>query len=312
MLCFILFAVLLPACCLSQQQNPLPQTFPAVISQGHDGVCPSAEERAAIKEQINAAVRERLSQRIPFLLTNSSNCCEVRTHVYINLMCNCKHEFIYICCNIAILQVKEFSSLAGTGKYDVRSCNSSDSLVPTNQAYCDMETDGGGWLVIQRRIENGTVDFYRNWADYVQGFGDLKGEFWYGLENIHCLTTRDDVELRIEVANGTTPSIVWTYQLFRVGGASTQYTLTNIGQGTGVGGTYDAMAHSNGRAFSTPDMDNDALDSLNCAVHQQGPWWHGTCTNANLNARHESTLLRERISWYDNSVILFKNVEMKI
>ena len=52
MLCYILLAVLLPACCLSQQQNPLPQTFPAVVSQGHDGVCPSAEESAAITEDI--------------------------------------------------------------------------------------------------------------------------------------------------------------------------------------------------------------------------------------------------------------------
>ena len=105
--------------------------------------------------------------------------------------------------------MKEFPSLADTGKYNVSSCNSSE-VGATNQARCDMETDGGGWLVIQRRIENGTVDFYRNWADYVQGFGDLEGEFWYGLENIHCLTTRDDEELRIELGNGTTPSIVWT------------------------------------------------------------------------------------------------------
>jgi len=43
-----------------------------------------------------------------------------------------------------------------------------------------METAGGKWLVIQRRI-NGSVDFYRNWTDYVAGFGELEGEFWYGL-----------------------------------------------------------------------------------------------------------------------------------
>ena len=49
---YILFVVLLPACCLSQQQNALPQTLPPVISQGHDGVCPSAEESAAITEEI--------------------------------------------------------------------------------------------------------------------------------------------------------------------------------------------------------------------------------------------------------------------
>ena len=84
-----------------------------------------------------------------------------------------------------------------------------------------------------------------NWIDYVNGFGDLEGEFWYGLENIHCLTKQEDVELRIELGNDndSTPSIVWTYQLFRVGGADTKYQLT-IGQGQGVGNTNDAMATS--------------------------------------------------------------------
>ena len=85
-----------------------------------------------------------------------------------------------------------------------------------------METDGGKWLVIQHRI-NGSVNFDRNWTDYVSGFGDLEGEFWYGLEKIHCLTTREDVELYIEIGNGTEPFIVWTYQLFKVGGAETNY-----------------------------------------------------------------------------------------
>ena len=111
-------------------------------------------------------------------------------------------------------------------------------------------------MVIQRRI-NGSIDFYLNWTDYVNGFGDLEGEFWYGLENIHCLTTREDMELRIELRNGTVPSIVWTYQLFKVGrGADTNYRLT-IGQGTGVGGTFDAMAYHNGVPFSTRDRDHD-------------------------------------------------------
>ena len=33
-------------------------------------------------------------------------------------------------------------------------------------------------------------------------------ETWMGsLEKIHCLTTRDSVELRIEFGNGTTPSV---------------------------------------------------------------------------------------------------------
>ena len=198
--------------------------------------------------------------------------------------------------------MKESSSVAVTGKHAVRPCNTS----ATNQAYCDMETDGGGWVVIQRRIQNGNVDFYRNWTDYVQGFGDLDGEFWYGLENIHCLTTRDDVELRIELGNGATPSTVWTYQLFRVGGASTQYTLT-VGQGTGVGDNRDGMDYNDGRPFTTPDMDNDVWSTGNCAVLRQGPWWHGYCSHSNLNGRHLDTY--EGIYWY---YVNYDNVEMKI
>jgi len=33
------------------------------------------------------------------------------------------------------------------------------------QAYCDMEIDGGGWTVIQKRF-NGIVDFHQTWKNY--------------------------------------------------------------------------------------------------------------------------------------------------
>ena len=48
--------------------------------------------------------------------------------------------------------------------------------------YCDLDTDGGGWIVIQRNKKDSAVHFSRNWADYEKGFGDLNTEFWYGLE----------------------------------------------------------------------------------------------------------------------------------
>ncbi|GFO29022.1 ficolin-1 [Plakobranchus ocellatus] len=65
-------------------------------------------------------------------------------------------------------------------------------LVMTNQMLqkeilCDTHTDGGGWIIIQRRAR-GDVDFYRDWTSYREGFGSLTEDFWLGNEAIHRLT----------------------------------------------------------------------------------------------------------------------------
>jgi hypothetical protein len=37
---------------------------------------------------------------------------------------------------------------------------------------------------------DGTVDFYKNWQQYKQGFGDPRGEFWLGNDHIYELTNQ--------------------------------------------------------------------------------------------------------------------------
>ena len=39
------------------------------------------------------------------------------------------------------------------------------------QVSCDQETDGGGWIMYQRRVD-GTLNFTRNWEAYKHMFGD--------------------------------------------------------------------------------------------------------------------------------------------
>ena len=95
------------------------------------------------------------------------------------------------------MQIQNISLVpTSSGQYeitDVCSTVSSFGNPGKVKARCDMETDKGGWIVIQCRVTNGTVNFTRGWKDYEEGFGDLDSEFWYSLRNIHCLTTRERV-----------------------------------------------------------------------------------------------------------------------
>ena len=66
--------------------------------------------------------------------------------------------------------------------------------------YYDMTTDGGGWIVIQRRFD-GSVNFNLQWTDYKIGFGDVNGEYWLGNDFVHQHTKMYQTEMKIETVS---------------------------------------------------------------------------------------------------------------
>ena len=184
----------------------------------------------------------------------------------------------------------------------IKNCiNPSGVEVP---AYCSE----GGWLVIQKR-QDGIVDFNRTWVEYENGFGSLNtGEFWYGLKNLHCLTSKGTWEMMIdlELTDGT--SISLHYRTVRVGPAEDMYTLT-IGEYQGT--IDDPMAYHNGMKFTTKDVDNDNIAFVNCALHRgksNGGWWYDNCwhIDPNIQLKDNTDALVIDNEWYG-----IRSVQMK-
>ena len=157
-------------------------------------------------------------------------------------------------------------------------------------------TAGGGWLVIQRRI-NGSIDFNRYWSEYEEGFGNLPvdgedttGEFWIGLRSLHCLTSQGQWELRIDYMFPNKTKGYLSYHHFRVGPASDDYRLSISGYSGNTTDPSNSTRMMNGMKFTTRDRDNDQWYNNNCAVHHAGGnasgWWYDDCSHINPNHQY--------------------------
>ncbi|XP_038614328.1 tenascin-R isoform X2 [Tachyglossus aculeatus] len=160
------------------------------------------------------------------------------------------------------------------------------------QVYCDMTTDGGGWIVFQRR-QNGLTDFFRKWADYRVGFGNLEDEFWLGLDNMHKITLQGRYELRIDMRDGPEAAYA-SYDKFSIGDSRSLYKL-RLGAYSGTSG--DSLTYHQGRPFSTQDRDNDVAVT-NCALSYKGAWWYKNCHRTNLNGKYGESRHSQGINWY--------------
>ncbi|XP_056246837.1 tenascin-N isoform X2 [Seriola aureovittata] len=160
------------------------------------------------------------------------------------------------------------------------------------EVYCDMDTDGGGWLMLQRRT-TGKLDFMKRWRQYIAGFGNMTDEFWIGLDKIYELTnTPTQYELRFDLGVGSERAYA-VYDNFKIAPVKQKFKLT-IGKYSGTAG--DAMTYHQGRPWTTVDSDND-IALGNCALTHRGAWWYKNCHLANLNGKWGDSRHSLGVNW---------------
>ncbi|XP_059179597.1 angiopoietin-related protein 7-like [Physella acuta] len=160
-------------------------------------------------------------------------------------------------------------------------------LSESKLALCDTKTDGGGWIVIQRRVK-GDENFTRNWDDYKNGFGSLAGDYWLGNDWISYLTQNGYNELRFDMKYKS-KSYYAVYSNVTVGNEADLYRIKFTYK---TGNATDSFSNHNEMAFATFDR-----DTYTCARTWRSGWWFKGCFTVNMNGLWASKVHAEGIIW---------------
>ncbi|GFY77289.1 techylectin-5A [Trichonephila inaurata madagascariensis] len=193
----------------------------------------------------------------------------------------------------------------------IGNCQSTD-------VYCDMETAGGGWTVLQRRGNFGNAQNYfdKNWADYKHGFGNLKREFWLGNDNIFAITNQGQYSVRFDMKNKEGKSAFSVYETFWIEEESQKYKL-HLQDHSGSAG--DALGPHNLKEFYTKDKPNIPSNAKKDGPRHTGGWWYNVFPSSNLNGLNnhggshkniEQGMAWNPFGWY-TSTLTFSEIKVR-
>ena len=152
---------------------------------------------------------------------------------------------------------------------------------------CNMELDGGGWTVFQRRYEPLSQDFDFNWNSYKHGFGDVFKEFWLGNDFIHEITSSKPHYFLMFGRKTNGERTFSKYGSFYIEKESQDYRI-HFDETPLTGVQSLAMSNPkgnvNGMKFSTKEHDNDLDSGMNCAL-SYNLFWFNRCGNVFPNRK---------------------------
>ena len=176
---------------------------------------------------------------------------------------------------------------------------------------CDQETDGGGWIMYQRRLD-GTVNFTRTFEEYKRHFGqhgDNMTELWLGNENVYQVLQSygtTECELRIEVDAWDEETCWLVASNFRIGDEYRNYTLdwdNVISSHPDTESNWDLHKLLSFRTFEDENKD--------CVREYRGGWWYSgqdQCVKVYLNGRYVNEAVT---TWNSIMIFNFRSLSLK-
>lgn len=177
-----------------------------------------------------------------------------------------KKEAIYADCNDYFRM-----GFRQNGIYEVKPDDDSNQRL---NVYCNMTA--GGWTVLFRKSDKSSINFQNSFESYKNGFGDLNGDHFLGLENFHLLTKNKNREL-MAVLNDTSYRIGY----FKVLNEFNHFKLI-IDNEIDKFPDESSLLLLNNSLFSTIDLDYDLAVNSNCSSGWKAGWWFTDCFDRSM------------------------------
>ncbi|KAH8260750.1 hypothetical protein KR026_003469, partial [Drosophila bipectinata] len=131
--------------------------------------------------------------------------------------------------------------------------------------------EGSGWMKVVHKLAN-SKKFNRTYEEFRSGFGDLRGEFFIGLERLYLMTNQVPHESHVSIECEGEDEDLYLIKCnhFVLGNEKEDYKLKKVENCSG-----ETSNWLQDTTFSTYDRYDQNLDD-NIARDSGFGWWHGS------------------------------------